>query len=153
MAFGNLTVREAHAKQRQGYTYVDVRSIPEFEEAHPAGAVNVPLLHQDERTGQIMPNREFLDVMRANFAADAKLLIGCQVGARSEQAAEALILAGFADVANVVGGFGGARNPRTGAVYAEGWLQADLPVETGRAEGRGYEDLRARVARQGPVAE
>jgi rhodanese-related sulfurtransferase len=153
MAFENLTVREAYAMQRQGYTYVDVRSIPEFEDGHPADAVNVPLLHHDERTGQIMPNREFLDVIRANFAPDAKLLIGCQVGGRSAQAAHALTLAGFEDVANVLGGFAGAQDPMTGAVHAEGWLQAALPVETGRAEGRGYEDLRARVAQQGPLAE
>ena len=153
MTFENLSVREAHAKQRAGYTYVDVRSIPEFEDGHPAEAVNVPLLHFDGRTGQMMPNREFLDVMRANFRADAKLLIGCQVGARSAQAAQALVLAGFDDVANVVGGFDGARDPMTGAMEAEGWMQAALPVETGRAEGRGYEDLRARVAQQGPVAE
>lgn len=31
--------------EREGYTYIDVRSIPEFEAGHPAGAVNVPLLH------------------------------------------------------------------------------------------------------------
>ena len=52
-----------------------------------------------------MANREFLDVMRANFASDAKLLIGCQAGGRSAQAAETLVLAGFNDVANVLGGF------------------------------------------------
>ena len=113
----------------------------------------MPLLHRDERTGQMMPNREFLDVMRANFPSDAKLLIGCQVGGRSAQAAETLVLAGFNDVANVLGGFGGARDPMTGAVRAEGWTQAALPVERGRAEGRGYEDLHAKLAEQGPVAE
>ena len=153
MSFENVSVREAHEKQGQGYTYVDVRSIPEFEQGHPAGAVNVPLLHRDGRTGQMMVNREFLDVMRANFPSDAKLLIGCQVGGRSAQAAEALVLAGFNDVANVLGGFGGARDPMTGALRAEGWTQAALPMETGGASGRSYEDLHARLAEQGPVAE
>ncbi len=37
MSFENVSVREAHEKQGQGYTYVDVRSIPEFEQGHPAG--------------------------------------------------------------------------------------------------------------------
>ena len=46
----------------------------------PAGAHNVPLLHYDAQTGQQTPNPEFLAVMQANFADDAKLLIGCQVG-------------------------------------------------------------------------
>jgi rhodanese-related sulfurtransferase len=153
MSFQNISVREARLKQGEGYTYVDVRSIPEFEQGHPAGAVNVPLLHRDARTGQMMPNREFLDVMRANFRSESKLLIGCQVGGRSAQAAEALVLAGFNDVANVLGGFGGTRDPMTGAMSAEGWTQAALPVEIGRSEGRGYEDLHARLAAQGPVAE
>jgi rhodanese-related sulfurtransferase len=28
---------------KEGYVYVDVRSIPEFEAGHPAGAFNVPI--------------------------------------------------------------------------------------------------------------
>ena len=43
MSFANVSVREARDKQREGYIYVDVRSIPEFEQGHPEGAVNVPL--------------------------------------------------------------------------------------------------------------
>ena len=31
--------------EKDGYAYVDVRSIPEFEAGHPEGAYNVPLLH------------------------------------------------------------------------------------------------------------
>ena len=153
MSFENVSVREAREKQREGYTYVDVRSIPEFEQGHPAGAVNVPLIHGDVHTGQMMANREFLDVMRANFPSDAKLLIGCQVGARSVQAAETLLLAGFDGVVNVLGGFEGTRDPLTGAVRAEGWTQAALPVERGRSRGGSYEDLHAKLAEQGPVAE
>jgi rhodanese-related sulfurtransferase len=153
MGVVNVSVREAREKQQEGYTYVDVRSIPEFQQGHPEGAVNVPLIHRDERSGQMMPNREFLDVMRANFASDAKLLIGCQVGGRSAQAAETLVYAGFNDVANVLGGFGGARDPMTGAVHAEGWTQAALPVERGAADGRDYEDMRSKLAERGPVAE
>ena len=153
MSFDDITVREAREKQAEGYTYVDVRSVPEFEEGHPPEAVNVPLFHRDAQSGQMMANREFLDVMRANFASDAKLLIGCRAGARSAQAAEMLVLAGFNDVLNVTGGFGGARDPMTGAVRAEGWTQAALPVETATLEGHSYEDLHATLAARGPVAE
>ena len=153
MSFENVSVREAREKQREGYTYVDVRSIPEFEQGHPAGAVNVPLIHGDVHTGQMMANREFLDVMRANFPSDAKLLIGCQIGARSVQAAETLLLAGFDRVVNVLGGFEGTRDPLTGAVRAEGWIHAALPVESGRRGGGCYDDLHAKLAEQGPVAE
>lgn len=141
MSVKNITVREAHQKQAEGYIYVDVRSAPEFEAGHPAGAVNVPLLHRDAQTGQMVPNREFLHVMQSNFAPGAKLLIGCQVGGRSAQAAQLLDGSGYVNVSNVLGGYGGARDPMTGAVRAEGWAQAGLPVES-EAPDRTYEALR-----------
>ena len=142
----NVTVREAHQKQGEGYTYVDVRSIPEFEQGHPACAVNIPLIHQDERTGQMMPNREFLQVVQGNFSPDAKLLIGCQVGGRSLQAAQILAGSGYADVSNVLGGYGGARDQFTGSVRAEGWSHAGLPVESGAVAGQSYDDLRTKAS-------
>jgi rhodanese-related sulfurtransferase len=153
MPVKNVTVREAHQRQGQGYTYVDVRSIPEFENGHPAGAVNIPLLHRNAQSGHMMPNPEFIDVMRANFPCDAKLLIGCQVGGRSANAAQLLAQAGFTDVSNVVGGWGGASAGMPGLAPAEGWAQAGLPAEAGRSEGRDYGDLHAKLAERGPVAE
>lgn len=138
MPVKNVTVREAHEKQGEGYTYVDVRSVPEFEAGHPAGAVNVPLLNRDPRTGQMSPNPEFLKVMQANFPPDAKLLIGCQVGGRSAQAAQLLAQSGYDEVSNVLGGYGGAPT-------AEGWSRAGLPVET-EAPGRTYDTLRANTS-------
>jgi rhodanese-related sulfurtransferase len=144
MAVKNVTVKEAHQKQSEGYTYVDVRSVPEFEAGHPAGATNVPLLNRDPRSGQMTPNPEFLDVMRASFPADAKLLIGCQVGGRSAQAAQILAGSGFSDVSNVLGGYGGARDQTTGGTLHEGWSQAGLPIETD-APGRTYADVRTRA--------
>jgi rhodanese-related sulfurtransferase len=144
MAVKNVTVKEAHQKQSEGYTYVDVRSVPEFEAGHPAGATNVPLLNRDPRSGQMTPNPEFLDMMRASFPADAKLLIGCQVGGRSAQAAQILAGSGFSDVSNVLGGYGGARDQMTGGTLHEGWSQAGLPTETD-APGRTYDDVRARA--------
>ena len=38
------------------------------------------------------------------------------------------IAAGFADITNVTGGFGGARS-QTGEVVERGWLELELPVE------------------------
>ena len=142
MVIKTVAVRNAHEKQSSGYTYVDVRSVPEFEMGHPAGAVNVPLIHRDARTGMMTPNREFLHVMRANFPLDAKLLMGCQSGGRSAQAAQILGASGYSDVSNVAGGFGGGRDPMTGAIV-EGWVQASLPVDTSR-DGS-YDGLRAKA--------
>ena len=148
MSVKNVTVREAHQKQADGYTYVDVRSIPEFNQGHPAGAVNVPLLHRDERTGQMSPNQDFVPVMKSAFPRDAKLLIGCQAGARSAQAAQLLEAAGFTDVTNVLGGFGGARD-QMGTVR-QGWSQAGLPIDRTAAPGASYDELRSKAAKTTP---
>ena len=134
MPVKNATVRQTAVLQKDGSTYVDVRSVPEFAQGHPVGAVNVPLLHYDDRTGQMAPNREFLAIMHGNFPTDAKLLIGCQIGGRSAEAAQLLASIGYTDVTNVLGGYGGAHD--------EGWTQAGLPVETEATPGASYEALR-----------
>jgi rhodanese-related sulfurtransferase len=140
-----VSVTEARALQEQGYTYVDVRSTPEFAAGHPAGAVNVPIIEPDEDTGQMQPNPDFLRVMQANFPADAKLLVGCQVGGRSGRAAQILGATGFTDVANVRGGFSGAHDRMSGRVIDSGWLDENLPVEDGDPAGRSYRDLLAKA--------
>ena len=143
MTVRHVGVQEAHQLQTtDGYAYVDVRSVPEYENGHPKGAHNVPLLHLDSQTGQMRPNPEFLAVMQANYPSDAKLLIGCQVGGRSAKAAQILTAAGYETAINVTGGFGGARDPGTGEVIEDGWVQMGLPVEAGGGAGAGYDALR-----------
>ena len=146
MVLTHVDVHEAHRRQTaEGFAYIDVRSIPEYEGGHPAGAYNVPLLHYDPQTGQQTPNPEFLAVMEANYPRDTKLLIGCQVGGRSAQAAQLLTARGYQQVANVRGGFGGARDPATGALVDEGWSMAELPVETAAPQGGSYGELREKL--------
>ena len=139
MTIKHITVQQAHQEQGAGAKYLDVRSIPEFEQGHPEGAFNVPLMHADPETRQMRPNPEFLDVVRANFPPDAQLVIGCQMGGRSAKAAEILATAGYRDVANVLGGYGGA--PQFGHA---GWVQAGLPVATKAEADRSYESLHRR---------
>lgn len=115
-----------------GAVYIDVRSIPEYESGHPAGAFNIPVLHR-HAVGMV-PNPDFVRVVQAHFAADAKLLVGCQSGGRSMRACEALVAAGFVDVANVTAGFGGSRTER-------GWLDLGFPVEFGASDDKGYAAL------------
>ena len=142
----HVDVREAHRlQQSNGHVYVDVRSIAEFECGHPAGAYNIPLFHLDPASRQMTPNREFLQILQANFPPDANLLVGCQVGGRSAQAAQLLTGAGYQNVANVLGGYRGAWDPTTGRTIHEGWTQAGLPVETESAPGCGYEALRGKL--------
>ena len=149
MSVKQVDVKQAHALQSdEGYTYVDVRSTPEYEQGHPAGAHNVPLLNLDPATRQMLPNPDFVDVMQACYAQDARLLIGCQMGGRSSRAADILAAAGYTDVSNVLGGFGGARDRMSGQVLNEGWADAGLPVETAATPGGSYAELRQRADKQ-----
>lgn len=139
MTIKHITVQQAHQAQRDGAKYLDVRSVAEFEQGHPEGAFNVPLMHADPQTRQMRPNPDFLSVVRANFPADTALVIGCQMGGRSAKAAEILATAGYHDIANVLGGYGGA--PQFGHA---GWVQAGLPVETSAGTEREYATLHAK---------
>jgi rhodanese-related sulfurtransferase len=137
----HLTAQQAHEQQNGGAVYLDVRSIPEFEQGHPAGAFNVPLLHLDAATGQMRPNPEFLSVVRANFPQDTRMVVGCKMGGRSAQACEILSSAGYHDVANVLGGFSGA--PQMGQ---KGWAQEGLPVDTASQPAHDYAALQKKAA-------
>lgn len=141
MTIKHVTVQQAQQQQASGATYLDVRSIPEFQQGHPPGAVNVPLLHLDPQTGQMRPNADFLAVVKANFPTDTSVLVGCKMGGRSQQACEILSTAGFQDVTNVLGGWGGA--PQLGHT---GWVQAGLPVEATADQAREYEALQKKAA-------
>jgi rhodanese-related sulfurtransferase len=132
---------EARSLVEQGYTYVDVRSVPEFEQAHPAGALNVPLLHSGP--GGMVPNPEFLSVMEATFPRDAKLVLGCRSGARSLRAATQLAEAGYTDVIDQRAGFEGPKDA-FGATVEPGWGPAGLPAESGSPAGRSYADIKGK---------
>lgn len=148
LSYKNVTNQEAHdlLQAEDGYTYVDVRSIAEFANGHPAGSLNVPVFHR-EPVGMV-PNPDFVTVMEAHFPRDTKLLIGCQSGQRSLRAAEALIAAGFQDVSNVKGGYGGVKDP-SGQPVEPGWFEQGLPTDYGEPEGRSYAALAGRRREEG----
>ena len=141
MSYKEVNSAQASELITAGYTYIDVRSEPEFQNGHPSGALNIPIMHREPHG--MVPNADFLVVMQANFNADHKLLVGCQSGGRSARAAEALVAASFSDVSNVLGGFGGART-ESGELIEKGWLESGLPVDYGEQEGRNYSDLGGR---------
>lgn len=132
---------EARALCEQGYLFVDVRSEPEFAQAHPEGAYNVPLLHAGP--GGMAPNPDFLSVMEARFPKDTRLVLGCRSGGRSLKAAEVLLGAGFTDVIDQRAGFDGARDA-FGSLTEKGWAAAGLPTATAAQPGRSYAELKAR---------
>ncbi len=120
--------------------YLDVRTEEEFEAGHPVGARNVPIVFFDATSGRPTPNPDFLAVVQRNLPPGTKLVVGCQAGGRSMRACEVLAQAGYTDVTNVRGGFGGARD-RAGRLVEPGWSDAGLPVESGAPPGARYADL------------
>ncbi len=145
MEIKRVTPEEAHELLDQGWIYIDVRSIPEFEEGHPAGAYNVPLLHAAPGRG-MTPNEEFMAVMERAFDKSDKLVLGCRSGQRSLRAAEQLAERGFTDLVDMRGGFAGEVDRATGRPVCEGWKSRGLPVESEAREGRDYAALRVREA-------
>jgi rhodanese-related sulfurtransferase len=108
--------------------YIDVRTPEEFGNGHVPGAVNIAVMSPDPATRRMSPNPGFLSAVESRFPKDKRIICGCQMGGRSQYAADLLSQAGFSDVSNMQGGFGGAKDPM-GRLVAPGWLQCDLPVE------------------------
>jgi rhodanese-related sulfurtransferase len=130
--------KEAAALLEQGWVYLDVRSIPEFEQGHPAGASNVPLLHSVN--GRMAPNPDFQRVVAASFPKDARIVVGCKMSGRASQAAMLMESAGYQSVVEMRGGFHGERDA-FGRTSVAGWAAEGLPVETAAAPERTYDAL------------
>ena len=115
-------------QQDKNAVYIDVRTAEEFANGHVPGALNIPVMLPDPATRRMAPNPAFLDAVQSQFPKEKTIICGCQMGGRSQHAADLLVQAGFSDVSNMQGGFGGAKDPM-GRTIAAGWLQSDLPVE------------------------
>jgi rhodanese-related sulfurtransferase len=115
--------------------YIDVRTENEYTGGHVPAAINIPVVWPDPATRQMKPNPDFVKVVSAHVSKDKKIIVGCQMGGRSQLAAELLDKEGFQDVSNMYGGFGGARD-------ALGWVQLGFPVETVSPPDRSYPNLK-----------
>lgn len=146
MPINQITPDEAKRLIDDGYTYLDVRTEGEFAGGHPEKAVNVPVVVPDPARGAMVPNPEFLPVVEALVPKDAKLILGCQSGARSQRAAEILAAAGYRDVSNMRGGFGGLRD-QMGRTVQPGWAESGLPVCRGCGEENSYAGVKSRAGR------
>jgi rhodanese-related sulfurtransferase len=108
--------------------YLDVRTEEEFAQSHPAGAINIPVVFLKPGAAPQL-NDSFLAVAQKVLPQNKKLVVGCMAGGRSQRACEILEQAGYSDLANVRGGFGGARDA-SGAIVVVGWRDAGLPVSS-----------------------
>ncbi|HXG52575.1 MAG TPA: rhodanese-like domain-containing protein [candidate division Zixibacteria bacterium] len=147
MAIKEITPRQAHEAlaDEPDAVYIDVRTEREFVAGHPRGAVNVPVAFPDPERGMVL-NPDFVKVVESNFPKEKKLILGCQAGPRSGAAARLLEHAGYEQVYNVIGGFGGMRDPM-GNLLAPGWEGLGLPVSRDNGPGVSYESLAARAAK------
>ena len=145
MAIKEITPQQVHdvLSADPNVVYIDVRTEREFAAGHPQGAVNIPVAFPDPARG-MMANKDFVQVVEANFPRDKKIIVGCQAGPRSNAAAGLLQQAGFQDVANMLGGFGGMRD-QLGNVVAPGWASSGLPLSDDNGEGVSYESLSAKI--------
>lgn len=140
MAIKQTTPPQAHEilEKDPAVIYLDVRTVPEFTAGHPQRGINIPVVFF-QAPGQPAPNSDFLKVVEANIPKDATVIVGCQAGGRSQRAAEIMTQAGYTNVTNMQGGFGGGQD-QTGRVVP-GWRDAGLPVSTENGEGVSYTSL------------
>jgi rhodanese-related sulfurtransferase len=97
----------------------------------------------DPARGMVV-NENFVRIVEANFPREKNIIVGCQAGPRSNAAAGLLQQAGFQDVSNMLGGFGGMRD-QMGNASAPGWAASGLPVSQDNGEGISYQSMSAKV--------
>ena len=141
MAITQITPPEAHRtlSQDAAVVYLDVRTEAEFQAGHPERALNIPVIFFDQAAGRPVPNPHFLTVVEATIPKEATVVVGCQAGVRSQRAAELMQQAGYTQVSNMMGGFGGGQD-RQGQAIA-GWQEAGLPVNADNGDGVSYTSL------------
>ena len=144
MAIKQIEPPQAHEtlKNNPGAAYLDVRTEEEFAQGHAAGAINVPVLFM-KGPGQREQNKDFLAVVEKALPKGQKLVVGCMAGGRSQQACEILEQAGYSDLSNIRGGWGGARDA-SGNVTVKGWRDCGLPVSSELGDAA-YQALRKKA--------
>ena len=141
-----ISAEEAHSRATAGaaddartVVMLDVRTVKEFEDGHPAGAINVPVAVPG--LWGLEPNPDFLAVVAAAVPKDAEVIATCRTGQRSMMACQMLAADGWTKLANLRPGWAGHVDGR-GRVQEAGWAALNLPSESGPQDGRNFEDLK-----------
>lgn len=131
MALENSDPASAHAAMQADpdHVLIDVRTPMEFAQGRPKGSVNIPWAMPDPSSGMMAPNPNFVADVKKIAAGKKTVFVSCQSGGRSMGACRDLANAGFQNLVNIDGGFGGKRDG-FGRVVAPGWRDAGLPVES-----------------------
>jgi len=88
------SIEELYYKEidKNEFIIIDVRSRREFKETHLNGAINIPLPEVKRNIEKIVKDRQ------------KKILVCCEYGVRSKQAAEIIENLGYTQVYNLKGG-------------------------------------------------
>lgn len=132
MSFETITPPIAHEmlSKNEGWTYLDVRTPQEFAANRAAGSINIPIATIAPGMGMV-PNPNFIEEVRKHFQPSDKLVVACKMGGRSMKACEFLYGSGYTNIANMHGGFEGARD-ESGQISEKGWADCGFPTESGQ---------------------
>ena len=111
----------------QGYVFIDVRMEHEFIQGHVPNARNIPVMVKGRGGVGIVMNPGFVQTVTQQFPPDARIILGCQKGGRSNKAAELLSDAGYTNLHDMRGGLVGETDP-LGNITFPGWTSRGLPV-------------------------
>jgi len=92
-AVTDITVEEAHKmleEEPKGIILLDVRTEEEYKERHISDVINIPISELESRIGELDKSK--------------KIIVYCRSGGRSRTASETLVLHGFQNVYNMLGG-------------------------------------------------
>lgn len=122
---GAVLPQEAQAlRERAGAVIVDVRSRAELDfVGRIPGSVEI----EWKTYPGMQPNPQFVAQLKAAVPGNATVLFICRSGARSHDAANAALTAGYAAAYNVLEGFEGDRNAAGHRSTVGGWRAAGLP--------------------------
>jgi len=120
-----------------GWTYLDVRTVEEFETGHVPGAYNVPI--QLGSVAGLEANPDFEACIAAVFPKEQKLIVGCHSGTRSAAAQRRLSSWGYTHIISHEDGWDG--RPDAFGRKQGGWRRAPHRVALIATSGRSYAEL------------
>ncbi len=145
MPHETLDPKAAKKRLDQGdWTYLDVRTVEEFDEGHVPGSFNIPILFRDPAAGMV-PNPEFVAAVKRQFAPESKLVLGCKSGGRSQRACELLGAEGYRALVNMDGGMHGKVDMDGQPI--PGWIACGLPSTKTAEATQTWKSLRAATGR------
>ncbi|CAH8362957.1 unnamed protein product [Eruca vesicaria subsp. sativa] len=122
-----IDVSQAYKLLHHGYTFLDVRTVEEFEKGHVdlEKVFNVPYWFYTSQGQENNPN--FFKHVSSLFNQTDHIVVGCKSGVRSLYATRVLVSSGFKSVKNMDGGY-------------IAWMEKRLPVKVELKELK-YDEL------------